>query len=536
MSQIDTRLAERLGSRHRLTGAETLAGRFANSGARQTRVRVSASPAVAGTTAGQHLLWMLANLLARQFAVIQVIEIALPRLPLKPGVALFGAAATLHETVAETVRLIAGPAVGIVVLDTGAVGGEVDVEVVVGATANVWVPERAPFQVNVFADGWNLYVGDPSGVPTIVPQQRNPFGAYFAACVAAGEVFKRLSGLKDGRGAYVRSLFMSLWDFEQRDAWNDMPTGEWPAPCTALLELPPAYVIGAGAVGQAVCASLAASGSALRGYITVIDRETVDETNLNRYPLASLSDLNSWKSALCAGVLEHAGFDVYAYDGGWPRYTADASRPPQRPDLKDLEAEYRYRMVLSCVDKNRARHAIQSFWPERLIGGSTLDLSIAVALYDMHSPFECLKCFNTPEPQGPTVEELAQELRLLHPAERRTRCESVGADWSAIEVYLASGRCGELGEQELAKFDLARRPTDWSVGFASVASGTLLAAQLVKLALIGTEAFPEGNGNTLRFSFLNPGPSWTAHRRRPGCECGSTGAADYQQLWPQHSL
>ena len=72
---------------------------------------------------------------------------------------------------------------------------------------------------------------------------------------------------------------------------------------------------------------------------------------------------------------------------------------------------------------------------------------------------------------------------------------------------------------------------DWSVGFVSVASGTLLAAQLVKFALLGREAFPAAEGNTLRFNFLNPGPRWTMHRRQLECDCHGNGKRNYGLTW-----
>lgn len=282
-------------------------------------------------------------------------------------------------------------------------------------------------------------------------------------------------------------------------------------------------------MGQAAAAALAA-WDALRGHLTIIDREGVDPTNLNRYPLATLADVGAVKTELLAGRLAGRGFTIHRSDHGWPDYALQSSaRAGQRPDLQAEEAAYRYRLVLSCVDKNVPRHAIQSFAPEYLIGASTNGLGLAVAAYDMRGDFECLKCHNAPEPKGPLVEEVAEQLRRLPQDERRRRAEECGADWKAVEQYIADPKCGKLGEAEMEKFT-AGSP-DWSVGFVSTASGTLLAGQVVKFAIQGRGAFPQAQGNTLRFNFLNPGPRWSMHRPNPLCDCREKGKRNFDRLW-----
>jgi len=75
----------------------------------------------------------------------------------------------------------------------------------------------------------------------------------------------------------------------------------------------------------------------------------------------------------------------------------------------------------------------------------------------------------------------------------------------AIEEHLDHPECGQLGQQEIAKFVLDPRQ-DWSVGFVSVAAGVLLAAKFVQAEIAGLDmAFSPSKGNALRFSFLKPG-------------------------------
>lgn len=516
MSDIDLDRARRLGDRHLRPDLDDRLGPVGPDA--WHTVRITAPLRVAGTAGGQHALWMLTNVLARQFAVIHELTIAVPPVALEPGVALFGAAGDLPTTLLQTAQLVAGSAMRVGLARPPV--ANCTVEIAIGrADAG-----PAACRVGTLGSGWNVFAGAPDGVPEAVPSGRNPLGPYFAACLAAGEAFKRLRGLRPGKGRYLEALYLSLWEYEARPTWAELPQGEWPVP----LGLAPFHLIGTGAVGQAAAAALAASGE-VRGYATTIDGEENDAENLNRYPLATQGDLGASKSELTARHLRNGGLAACSYHGRWPDYAYDPDRPTQREDIRELEAGYRYPLILSCVDRNRARHAIQKLWPEYLLGGNTSGLALEVAAYDMRSPYECLMCFNRPEPAAQTIEEIAAELRRLPPEERRARAEARGADWRALEEYLASPRCGHLGEAEIARF--RGEAIDWSVGFVSVAAGTLLAAQLLKYALVGRASFPEEMGNSLRFSFLNPGPRWTKHLRRPDCTCAGPGRADYELLW-----
>jgi molybdopterin/thiamine biosynthesis adenylyltransferase len=503
--------AHKLGNRH----LRPISGLNSPSGASR-RVRITAADSTAATLSGQHTLWMLANLLARQYGVVAKIEIVVPAVALYPQAALFGRRDTIAETIAEVIRTVGGREIQIADDVLAA-----DVEVVVGTPPVVSQP--AVHRVGIVASGWRIFAGNPELTPN-VEMEGNSLACYFAACIAAGEVFKRLCGLQPGKGRFIESLIFSLWDFHSYSEWSIASDG----PDVDAIDVPPFYIVGAGAVGQASAAALASLG--VRGHVTVIDRETIDSTNLNRYPLATLSDVGASKTQLLKSRLSGRGLSIYSSDLGWPGYALNPGID-QRSEVQLDESNYRYKIVLSCVDKNVPRHDIQNYSPENLMGASTNGLGIAVANYDMRSDFECLKCHNPPEPKGPPVEEIAEQLRQLPPNERQQRAQDCGADWSSVERYLAEPKCGKVGEAEMEKFT-AGNP-DWSVGFVSIASGTLLTAQLVKFVLQGSEAFPTDKGNTLRFNFLNPGPRWSMHRRNPDCDCQGNGKAAYCRIWGQ---
>jgi molybdopterin/thiamine biosynthesis adenylyltransferase len=508
--------AKRLGNRH-LTGNEKFEIHSQNGKPRV--VRVTASRSVAATSAGQHCLWMLTNLLARQFGIITALRIDVPHVPSVPGVAHFGSGQTLQEMLFNTAKLVAGDA-----LDIGCTNRQeerVDAEAGVGH----YQPE-ASFAVAALADGWRVLVGKPGVIPTFVPTSNNPFGPYFGACLAAGEIFKHLASLRPGCGRVIESLAFSLWDYQKSDSWESTDPGLWPGE----LVLPPIYLVGAGAVGQAAIASLAACPS-IGGYATIIDDEEVDATNRNRYALAHSDNLGKKKVVIAAEALARQKFQTIPYPGRWEAYVQGIDRPQQRADVKELERKWRFQRILSCVDKNGPRHSIQNVWPELILGGSTLECGILVQAYDLRTNGECLKCSNPIKEDGRTIEGEATRWKQMTPIQRRQIAEQKGLDIQAIEAYLNDPKCGQLGEQEIAKFALDPRQ-DWSVGFVSVAAGVLLAAKLVQSEIGGLGAtFPPLRGQALRFSFLNAGPIITRHTRREACDCSGRGADAYSRLW-----
>jgi hypothetical protein len=324
----------------------------------------------------------------------------------------------------------------------------------------------------------------------------------------------------------LEAFSLSGWDWTGGEliAPASLAAGNWVEP----VALVPCYLVGAGAVAQALLATLVAAG--INGHIVVIDDDMLDASNLNRYPLATLADQDRPKVELATEHLRRAGIGMTAYRGRWPAYAEDPARGWRPTALAEAESRYAYEQVISAVDRNPARHAIQRFWPRRLLGASTFGMEIQVHDYDMTGPFECLLCAN-PVAAEPTLEEAAGELRRLDAAELDRVARVRGVDLELLRAVLDDPRCGQAGQRELARFLAAGRQSDYAVGFVSVAAGVLAAAQQLRRALTGTTVFDDGQGSAARLNFLNPMPRRTRHLRRSGCECRTTGADAYRALW-----
>lgn len=496
-------------------------GMLADAGtARRATVVIAIGGAMAGTAAGQHAIWMLTNLLCRQFKLVTAITFDIPdEVALLPRVAAFGGAATLKETAANCVRMVAGDHV---MIDEFPAGEAPAIEIFVGRPTET---PRAPVRLVLYADGWRFFLGLRLSFGEL-PRSDLTLAPYLAACFAAGEVFKRLRGMKKGKGELIgegRELCLSLWTGSEAASWAlldaDPPIGP--------TDFPPLYFAGAGAVAQA--AALAIGGlSKVTGHATVIEPENLDLSNDNRYALATLEDDGYGKAGLLANFLEGRGFTVFPSQNSWQEYVTRRNRPANRDDVDGLERRFHYRLVLSCVDDNGARHAIQNIWPETLIGGSTHGLTAKAIAYDMAGDQLCLKCFNPVVERNALVNQRLEEAKTMSPEERAGFFLELGVDPAKAEAHLKNPGCGQLSEQDLNRF-AAGEPM-MSVGFVSVAAGVLLAAQVLQFVHLGRERLTE-NGPMLMANFYRPGLRWLRSMPEQGCDCVRRRSTDWTARW-----
>ena len=88
-------------------------------------------------------------------------------------------------------------------------------------------------------------------------------------------------------------------------------------------------------------------------------------------------------------ALVRDNFRVVPYAGKWEKYVQGINRSEQRRDVAKLERRWKFRRILSCVDKNGPRYSIQNVWPELILSGSTLECGILVQAYDLRTDGEC---------------------------------------------------------------------------------------------------------------------------------------------------
>lgn len=480
------------------------------------RVRVCVSASEATTWAGQHAAWLLVNLLSRQFRVISSIELHVPTVRLLDGVAAFDSRDTLDATLRACVLSVAGEHIRVVSEQADA---PTQVQLVVGGEA----VQGGGVSVYLQGRGWRAYVGDRPMQPGVIgPDSPLTFGPYLAACVAAGEVFKRLRGLVPGKGEFVSSFYASAWSMRSAPAWDQLQDGP---SSLDLPELGHVYIPGAGAVGQA--AALTIGSSRLAVSVTTVDHDPLDLTNNNRYCLARKADADASKPQLVANFLKAAGILCNPRDEKWQEYVAACGANAIAPEVSAQERRFMYPTILSSVDKNSVRHALQQLLPRLIIGGSTEGLVAKAIAYDLSAGTRCLKCFNPIEGAEEVLQPRLEAARAASDAERQELCVQLGIKREALESILAGPKCGELPAADLERF--AAGPPQMSAGFVSVAAGVLQVAQWVRVQLLGTAALIDGESVFLTFAR----PALRVRHLAPqsSCQCANDLRDRWKRLW-----
>jgi molybdopterin/thiamine biosynthesis adenylyltransferase len=435
-------------------------------------VLVQASPNMAVALGSQHILWMLVSLLSRQFKVVNELVLDIPDVVLHPGVAAFGVKATLSETLEECVRLVSGPHIKVRRIDVA--GPSPDVALVLGDGR-----PQAPKTWRLYADGWRYFVGEEGALPSMPPQSGLSIGPYLCASYAAGEVFKLLRGMKTGKGEFIQSHFASAWTLSNALTWEALLEGP---DARQFGTLPHFYFAGAGAVAQA--AALCLGSSAFSGSCSVVDKDNLDLTNDNRYALSTREDDGVSKVGMMQRYLRSRGFECQAVAEWWQDFASSRGKHAPNSAIRELERAYRFPIVLSCVDKNHARHSLQNAMPQLIVSGSTDGLTAKASIFDLGEGTACLKCHNPLESRNEVVQARIAALRQADGEQRSNLARELGLTAKDVELLLGPSGCGKLSEADLDRFGAAT--PQMSVGFVSAAAGVLLVAQFLRYAHLGT--------------------------------------------------
>jgi hypothetical protein len=284
---------------------------------------------------GQALTDMLIRLLARLY----------------PTLCIRGTSKS-HVAAAEDLAMRINPKIELI--------GAPTVEIVVGSAR----PQKGK-ALRIFAgsNGWT------SAISTSRPQSCGdtivPFGAGAAACIAAANLFRAVFLAKPQLDNDV--IFSIPGSESMRRGGKTVP------------HIDGTFVLaGAGAIGNAAAWALARM--AVRGSLDIVDHETIDLGNLQRYVLADRIDEHVPKAALAA---RYFGGNLIA-------------KPHEMDIARFLESvNHRVDFLLLALDSARDRRACQASLPRWILNAWTQPGDLGVSAHDfLHGA--CVQCLYLP--------------------------------------------------------------------------------------------------------------------------------------------
>ena len=320
-------------------------------------------------------------------------------------------------------------------------------------------------------DGWLARVGTEG--PYRTSDLGNPFGAGFAACLAAANLFRFLF-LPDGR---------TLLD---ADTGFPPDAASFPGLAASTLTAP-LVLVGAGAVGNSAAWALARTP--LTGQIYLVDPQAVELSNLQRYILCTRSDEGGSKVDI-VGKEFRCALKALPHHGNWASFLRVNG--------------YKWERVMVALDSAHDRRAVQGSLPRRVVNAWTQMGDLGVSSHSFLGQDACLACLYLPTQTSKSEDQIVAEGLKIPQFQDRVRfllgsgqatgkalCDAVATAWGIPLERLSSyvvkpirelwveGICGG-GIIPLGDAGPAPRELQVPLAFQSALAGVLLAAETVR--------------------------------------------------------
>ena len=249
------------------------------------------------------------------------------------------------------------------------------------------------------SNGWSIYLSRKKPCPWRI-FTRNLLSAIYIASLGVGEVFKLL--VEDYASVEIIDDF--IYDFITHGKTNQ----------PVINPLLPSYLdinltlVGCGAIGQAIAFVL--DQFELRGKITLIDPDIIDESNKQRYLLAFNENIGMSKTQFLS---------KYLMDNKNNLLTALEFIQPYEISITIYESLFNMENVFISVDNKRTRVNLQAALPRRIwnIWTDTAQgiLRYGIGKHDFINEYQCLACAYYPEGDIPNQMELNAAILGIQP-------------------------------------------------------------------------------------------------------------------------
>ena len=320
-------------------------------------------------------------------------------------------------------------------------------------------------------EGWVARVGTKG--PYRTSDLGNPFGAGFAACLAAANLFRFLF-LPEG----TTSLDVDVCFPPDASSFPSLIE-------TTLTE--PLVLVGVGAVGNSAAWALARTP--LTGQIYLVDPQAIELNNLQRYILCTRNDEGGIKVEVVRRSFDST-LTALPHHGTWASF---------------LEAKgYAWERVLVALDSAHDRRAVQASLPRWVANAWTQIGDLGVSSHSFVGPDACLACLYLPTQksksedqiiaEGLKIPQLRNQIRFRlgdGQAAGKELCDAVAVAWGVsaeiLEPYMdrpirelwVKGICGG-GIIPLGEAGQTPRDLQVPLAFQSALAGLLLAGETVR--------------------------------------------------------
>lgn len=340
-------------------------------------------------------------------------------------------------------------------------------------------PDAAGPVISVGSDRWIARLS--SSRPTSSGDSMNPFGAGAAACLGVANLFRSTFGTHLPNAGLDADLTLSVLDFAQNGTAQ-------PGPEIDAVDLGESYLIGLGAIGNGAIWALARI-SGLHGTLHIVDDETIDLTNLQRYVLTRQGSVGSSKVGLASESLSETGLSIESHAVRWGEYLIHRE-------------DWRFERVAVAVDSALDRQEIQGCLPRWIANAWTQPGNIGISRHSFVGDDACLMCLYLPTSKSKNEDELIASAiglpeAILEVRDLLFKGTPLTADWieriaaanklpstelqqymgKPLRAFYSEAICGGLVMQLGGGAGPAQ--AEVPMAFQSALAGILLAAELV---------------------------------------------------------
>ena len=331
--------------------------------------------------------------------------------------------------------------------------------------------------IYISCNGWEAYSGYEMVEIKAEDSIINPIGASLSSAFGAAEIFKCI--LKEELESANKKLTFKNIKFSAFTYASSINSKNPVLP--DQMDIRDTILVGAGAVGMAFIAVLKHLN--ISGNLTIIDHDTIDISNLDRYIGVYSGNINSKKTAVAKTTLSHLhSLNVIEINSKYQQYIESFGR------VIDL--------AICTVDNDETRQELQCDLPRILLNGVTGQSTFSVSRHDFMNN-GCLGCLYPIEKNKFVNEEKYSHALGIAVGDFTKRYENniplTQTDIERLIKYINNQKIniemkvGMTLRDFLADHEICGRlniPGDsqihGTIGFVSAIPGILLAAELIK--------------------------------------------------------